>query len=292
MQTRIARVPGLRPWMAAIALVLLAAVAGCSALQMFYQRLDWYVSWRVAQYVDLRPAQQAQLELGFQRLWQWHRQHELPIYAGELRALAATAEAPLSPARIDEVSARSRRHWETLATRALPGFCSLLATLDEEQVGDILARIDHEIGEFSDRYVEVAQSKRRRESVRRQRKQIERWIGRLNPRQEQLLERWSRERDDLVTDWLRYRQQWRSQFGQVLALRRTAQACPMLAPLVVKPQSLLDAGLKARSDANEQRWRRLLADISAASNPQQRAHVQRRLQETISQIEQLVRRSA
>lgn len=275
-----------------LSLLLALALAACNSFSLFYQNLDRYVAWRVERYVNLRPEQQRQLQQEFARLWQWHRQHLLPVYARELRQVAGALQAPLPAEEITAYLQRAQQHWEMLARQALPATCSLLRSLDQRQVDELLARLDRDNLRYFRRHVAPESDERRLALAGRQQASIERWLGPLSDPQEALLRRWARERDDLAPAWLDFRRQWRHRFGEALAQRQAPQACALLEPLLVRPLTLMEPELDLRSELNRRRWVRLLASLLAGMSPQQVNHVQRRLYDTATQLEQLVRTSA
>lgn len=277
---------------ALLCLVLALLLAGCNLFTLFYENMDRYVSWRVARYVTLRPEQQRLLDQEFARLWSWHRRHQLPLYAMDLRRLATALQGPVDAGDVTSYVQRAEEHWQVLAREALPGVCQVLGTLDDRQIRELLKGLDRDNTRFYERHVEPPAARRRVRVEERHQRAIERWIGPLTTPQLDLLQRWSGERDDLAGSWLAFRLQWRQHFAEALAQRRQPGACARLEPLLVRPLALMDDELGVRAELSGRRWSRMIAALVAAMDPQQHRVAQQRLRDFATRLEQLVRTSA
>ena len=72
-------------------LLLVALVAGCSALRLSYSQADTLLAWRANEYFDLNPLQRDDLNERLERLHAWHRYEQLPDYAAFTSAAIARA---------------------------------------------------------------------------------------------------------------------------------------------------------------------------------------------------------
>lgn len=280
---------GITRWLGLAAAVLLA---GCTAVGLAYQRLDWYAAWRIDRYVSLNSVQKAQRQEAVARFWDWHRTHELPRYARDLREIASVLDRPASPEVVRAYVERSEAYWRSATAQTLPDLCAVMQSLDARQAAQVLTRIDEDNREFAEKYVEAPEAERRRDTGKRLAKSIRRWTGPLNERQEALLSRWAQERRDIAPDWLDYRRQWRQQFAQALSQRQAPGMCARFEPLMVRPLDQMEAGLEAQRRANERRWMRLIADIVAAMDAEQREHARHKLGDLARELEEMSRARA
>ena len=73
-------------------LLLCLLLTGC-ATRVIYYWLDSAIVWQLDDYFSLDRSQKKLLDQEVKGLMAWHRQHELPIYARDLDALAKAAVA-------------------------------------------------------------------------------------------------------------------------------------------------------------------------------------------------------
>lgn len=277
------------------ALLLLATLllAGCTtAFGLLYQRLDWYAAWRMDRYVSLTSEQKAQRSAAIERFWEWHRRSELPRYARELREIVAALDRPAAPEAVQAHVERGEAHWRTAVSRAMPGLCAVLRTLDDAQAGEVLARIDRDNAEFAEEYVEPPERERRRNTAKRLARSIKRWTGSINPQQAALLQAWAQERHDIAAAWLDSRNRWRAAFAQALTRRREAGSCASFEELIARPlevREVMQQPFDQQRLDNERRWTRVIAAIVATMDPEQREHARRELLDLARQLDELAR---
>jgi hypothetical protein len=204
----------MRKIIAAVAALLLA---GC-ATKLFYERLDFFIGWRLGDYVTLKQEQNLQFKGAFAQLWKWHRTHELPLYAQDLREMARTLDGrAITASQVAERSARFQAHWERLMEQSVNSMCDLTKSLDDAQAREILEGVDDDIADFRKEYVEPSEKDLRRKAQKRTAKWIKRWTGPLNDTQENLLEGWGQQRRSIGAAWLEQRKKlWSHLIAQVI----------------------------------------------------------------------------
>ncbi len=281
----------LRPPVLIFAALTVLGSAACSTPSLVYQRLDWFAGWRLNDYVTLNPEQKAQFKRDFGELWRWHRDQELPVYASDLRELAAALDSSVNPAQIADYSGRFRDHWKRSMARAVPGLCQVVQSFDDSQVREILDQVDEDTEQYRKDSVEPSTQELKRKSEQRMGKWIKRWNGPLNLRQKELLKRWAAQRRDTAPDWLEYRQQWREQFEQALNERRSSARCEPFEVLFARPADLRNEHLLASMAHNEKLWQEFIANVIAVAEPRQRQHAQRQTREFADQLVQLAETS-
>ncbi len=268
-------------------LLLLAGLAGCSALKFGYNRADWLASWELAHFVDLQREQKQLFDERFRDLWRWHRSTQLALYASDLRTLAAALDQPLSAEQVEQVLKQTQGHVDRTVEQALPDTARVLQTLDDKQVQTLLAEMAERRGERAADRAELTEEERRAEGLKRMQRGLKRWIGSLTREQERRLKGWSRERVDSTALWQRYEETWAAVFAEVLARRRDPDFPARLATLFD------DAGVAGYDEVErvEQRnraaWVALMADLSAGLESRQRERLRRQIGDLAGELEEL-----
>jgi hypothetical protein len=269
-----------------IALAALA-LAAC-ATKMVYQRLDFFIGWRLNDYVTLNDAQQREFKRTFGELWQWHRTHELPQYAQDLRELARGIDrSVVTPDQVVERSARFEAHWARLMDKAVTDMCPIVRTLDDAQAREIIEGVDDDLDDFRKEYVEPSEKDLRRKSQKRTGKWIKRWTGPLNDTQESFLDIWGERRRNIGAAWFEQRRKWRDRFELALSQRASSPDCAIFRPLFVTPRAGIDEAFARDLEFNEQQWNELIAQVIGSLDAPQQQRVRDELEEFAGQLEQL-----
>lgn len=275
-------------------IVLLSALllAGCSSFGIVYPRMDWVLGWRFDKYADLNPEQKTLRGQEIARFLQWHRREELPVYARELRRIAAALDHPVTLQQVEQEGRRAEQLWARVAAQAGPGFCRVLRTLDDRQAQQVLEKLDEEQREHAEKFVEPPAERRRRDEEKRVAKSVKRWIGSLNARQESAIREWIERPDDLAVFWQQQRAAWRGRFAEALEQRHAPDACAAFDALLDWPTAALPPEPRRRVAASEARRYRMYAEVIAAMDATQRSHAQRELLELAEEMEKLAASSA
>lgn len=266
---------------------LLLTLAGCSTgIRLAYQNLDRLALWKLGDYVSLDNTQKAAFRREFGALKAWHRNTQLPLYAADLRALATAFEQDPAPREalergLTQTETHARRTWE----QAQPAAAVLLASLRDEQIAAFAKRARERIDDHESEHDGEKPADRRKRWLRDQRESLERWTGRLNDRQKQLLEAgWERRAPDLQTPEQRKAQRLADveQFVAILATRHQPG-------LIERLGANGDEREQTRRESDEARDRTLLIELLQACDDAQRQRVRERLRELADDFEALAR---
>lgn len=270
----------------AVAALLLA---GCSATQLAYNRIDILARWQLDHYVTLRQDQRQRFDQDFAVLWTWHRRQALPQYARELRELAGRVDSVPERAELERWSARYGELWATLLEHAAPVGCGLGPGLDETQVQTLLAGADKDLQKFAAKKVSPPESEQRARTERELVKNMNSWLGGLKPEQRQLLQRWNAGRPLTAAAWLDFRRRWRTALEEALAHRQQADFCPRLQTLLVDGDTLWTPEQRTLFAANRTAWIDLLMALAPSLDAEQRQHLRRRLLQLADEFDELSR---
>ncbi|WP_428380653.1 DUF6279 family lipoprotein [Nevskia ramosa] len=264
---------------------LLLALAGCSTgLRLAYQNLDRLALWTLDDYVSLDKAQKAAFRREFGTLQSWHRSTQLPLYSADLRSLAAAFEQDPAPREaLERAMSQIEAHGERLWQQAQPATAGLLASLRDEQIDEFSKRTRERIDDEEADRADEKPTERRKRWLREQRENLERWTGRLNDRQKQLLEAgWERRVPSLLSPEQRKAQRLATfeEFVTVLATRHEPG-------LIDRLNANGDEREQERSARDSARDRSLLIELLQACDAPQRQHVRERVLELADDFDAL-----
>jgi len=268
--------------------VIATLFAAACATKLIYQRLDTLIGWRLNDYVTLDDQQRRDFKRAFADLWKWHRTHELPKYAQDLREIARELDGrAISAEEVGARSAQFQAHWSRLMDEAVTRMCPIVRTLSDKQAQEILDGVDDNLSDFRKEYVDPDEKELRSKSAKRTGKWIKRWTGPLNDVQEALLRTWGEKRLSLGAEWLAQRQHWRGELAKALAQRRDSPDCDGFRPLFVEPRKGVKDGFARDLAHNEKLWNELIAEVIADMDDRQRARTRDEIGDFAGQLEQL-----
>ncbi|WP_100639968.1 DUF6279 family lipoprotein [Marinobacter salexigens] len=242
---------------AALLLVLILVVTGCSSTRLAYRYADWGIVWWVEDFITLTTAQKQQLNADIDELRQWHCSTELPRYQAwlhDLRSELATGKP--GPADI-------RRHQDQLLTllpplmrQITPGAVRLLSSLNDEQVRELAENMAENHREMEEEFLAgdaetIAQARAERTEER-----AERWLGSLNATQKSLINDWSESRKGQTEIWLAGRRNWQKALLNALENRNEPGFGATVTELINNPEA-------GRGDAYAKRMDDSMAAMSS-----------------------------
>jgi hypothetical protein len=265
----------------ALLLCVLVGLAGCS-LRVSYPFMDWWLGWKVRDYISLDQTQQQRLESTLTQFQRWHQHTQLPLYAADLLALHKRLQQPqvLTPAELQTYSQQSEAHWLTSLDYVLPEVRAMFMTISpvqwQEFTQAVLERSEEELEPFLESTPEKA-SKLRQQRLE---KSAKTWIGPLSEEQQHLIVDWSEAMTDLAVIRRLEQQRWIEQANQLYQQRHTlseAAVQAQLRRLMAEESSFwLPEHQRLRED-NRQRSRQLVCELHASLSDKQKRHLLRRL---------------
>jgi hypothetical protein len=279
-----------RPLFRLLALLLaLLLLPACSAVRVAYNQADNLLAWMAHDYFDLEPLQKQEFNTRIDALLAWHRAEQLPDYArflGEIKKRTErTATRDDALWLLDGAKARYR----VLAAKGTPDAVDILASLTPENIKALQKQFDKVNKKFSDEYkLTATQEERRRARLERTLKRIREWTGPLTPAQEARITALN----DTIpyTDHLRQqdRQRRQKEFLALLEHRANkAEFARLLRPWLADWEAGRPAAMQAALDEGYEKRILLYLEVEHSLSPQQRAHVQRKLQGYIEDIHAL-----
>lgn len=263
---------------AALALIASGLLAGCTAPKLVYDQLDVLLPWYFRDYVDLDTGQRQQLRRSVDTLLAWHRESEMGRYAAFFRELERDAAVPLGRERLGSARLELESFWDDAMRQLAPDAAALLSSLDDGQVQALFERIELKDQQEAEEALARSDAERRSRREKTLRKQLERWVGRLDASQRALVADCAASLQADPAGWFASRRAWQAALRQALAVRDDLPAfTSRLERLLADGESFWDPAYRARFQADRERVLQLLADVDASLSPDQRVKLRERL---------------
>ncbi len=276
-------------WLALLLAVLLLA-SGCSTIRIVYNQADIILSWMAHDYFDLDTAQRQDFNARLDPLLAWHRREQLPEYIQFLGDIKKRSERPVT--RDDAVwmveSAKAR--YRAIVAKGTPDAVDVLTTLTPHNIQALEKSFAKANQKFAREHkLSGTHDERRKARLERDLKRIREWAGTLTHAQE---ERIAALNDALpYTDHVRHqdRQRRQKEFIALLNLRTNkSEFARTLGPWLADWEKGRAPEVQhALNDNYEKRVAHYL-EVDRMLTPQQRGHLQQKIQSYIDDLSALV----
>jgi hypothetical protein len=265
----------------------LAALLALSCTRLAYDNATPMLTWIVDGYVDLHHEQRDWLRARLDRAMQWHRATELPEYRAFLQGIADHADRPFTEAEIEQAWIKLRADYDRVVEHVLPDAAEFFAALDERQVANLERKFADDQRKLAKEMTEATAEKRRGRGMRRTVEGVEEWTGRLDDPQRAIVAAREAALPEATEERLAdraYRQQ------ETMVLVRTKDRAKIVAGLrrlLVDTDSWRAPGYRAKIRSRNAATFHMLAELSKTLSPEQRAHLKRRVQDYVTDIDKL-----
>jgi len=209
-----------------IVFILLAifVLSGCST-KFAYNNLSWLVYWYVDDYIEFTDEQEAIFDEKFREWLIWHREKEMPKYASHLDELIQDINnQQLSIERLEYHQDKARDHWTRLRGQIAPELVDMSHLLSDEQVVYLFAALERdneeEIEEYQER-ISMSDDERRKSWIKRNEKNMSRWLGRLNEEQKSYISNSYGAFSSTSEYWIDYKETYQSELRTLFVNRDT-----------------------------------------------------------------------
>lgn len=264
-------------------------LSGCSS-KFAYNNIDWLMYWYIDDYIDLDRQQKSSLEPKVQQWLVWHRSEQLQQYAAQLQTLKQQiSEGVVTPGQWLAHMEGAKQHWVSLRDEVSPGLVSLAPQLSDEQIDSLFDALEEKNRDrIEDREGQTAQQRlaMQIEDIQQQAKEF---IGRLTPKQYQLVEEYAQRFESSFEDWISYRRNiQRDTRILMLEHRHEVDFQPKLLEVMLQPENYQDTAFRQKSAFNSQVYSELLAALSQSLSKKQRTKAIKELQGIIDDINDLI----
>jgi len=256
------------------AVLLLALVAGCSAVEFAYNNADTWLRWQADRYFDLEGAQADDFNARLSGFLAWHRAQALPRYAR--LADEAGARFERGATREDLVWGYDAIREEARAAlrRAGAGLGDFLDRLAPAQIARLERGFAEDNRKFAERWLAGTPAERRARRFKRLAHELQDWLGGLSDAQLERVREFN-ERAPLNAE-LRDRERRRLQ-AELLAMLRARDSAPRLADWAAHWDRGREPAFAAANRAYLEGFFTMLATLERSLSADQRRHIVRRL---------------
>lgn len=240
--------------------------------------MDWLVYWYIDDYIELTDQQEDVVDAKLTSWLAWHKRSEIPKYIAHLNELSKDIKyQQLSLTRMDYHQQKSAAHWLRLKAHIIPDLVEMAPMLSKEQVASMFNEIDklnkEEVEEREERLAKSPE-KQKKESIKRNKKNLQRWLGKLSTEQEKLIENMYGEYHSTGELWLQYKIKYQAELkvlfdgegrGDVFKLKLEA--------LLMTPEIYRSELLNQKNVENGNIYKTFLLAIDALSTEKQRLHL-------------------
>jgi hypothetical protein len=280
----------LRFTLLALAFSLLSLLTGgCSTIRVVYNQADTVLAWMANDYFDLDAAQKQDFHTRIDRLLKWHRHDQLPEYARWLDEIKKRTQRPVARDDAYWLIENAKTRYRVIAQQGAVDAADMLATLTPDNIRALERKFDKVNQKFAGEYKLTGTPQvRRKERLDRTLKRIRDWTGPLTDAQQARIAALNETVPD--TDHLRHQERQRRQ-KEFLALLNTrhnkAEFARTLAPWLADwEKGQPPEAHQALNDGNEKRIS-LYLEVERMLTPQQRAHLQQKIQSYIDDLHAL-----
>lgn len=270
-------------------LAVLVLVGACSS-SFLYNKIDWLIVWKIQSYVSLSNAQEQSLKTDIQAHLDQVRENDLPRVAELLdRTARDIAAGVVTPEMIDARYAEVFGRYDEFMLGIVPLSERFLQGLSSEQVEELSESFDETNDEMYEEYSGRTSAEREKNRNKAAIKGTERFTGRLEEEQRQLIRDSLTRMEDASEEWIGYQREWQQRFRQLIISRPEGQAyTDELTQLFVYPGSLHSAEYKRRVEANRVIFNAMLAELLTGLSADQRDHMVKKLHGYAELINKLV----
>lgn len=250
---------------------LFLAFTACST-NFFYERIDWFVVWRVNGYVSLNEQQKATLKADVNERLQYIRVNDLPRISRLLRKTAMDVNSGY--VTVDMIDARYNEmleEFDRFMLGIVPLSLRLLRSLDEEQVAELFENLDELNDEMYEEYSGRTSEEREKNRNKSAIKSTQRWTGRLSDDQRALITDALARMEDSSEQWIAYQREWQLRFRTLIETRPPEDEYrEQLTRLFVYPRSFHSPEYRVIVDSNRAILNDMMAELFTNLSDKQR----------------------
>ena len=277
-----------------LALLILIALQGCSAIKLGYQQLPTLSYWWLDSTVSFSSAQTPAAKEAIDKLYQWHRREELAGYGEVLQRIGQLSTGPLQAEQVCSVSTDVQARLDVLMRQAVVQAAPVVLALGPRQLSHIARQWESKNEDWEKEWLQGDAQARLERRLDKAVNRFNSFYGELNPAQISLLKA-QLAQSPWTAEWGR-RDRQRRQQDLLSTLQRVAQSG--MTPAQAEAQlwgvwqrwlAPTDAAQRNVLQSLSQRACENLAQLHNTTTPEQRVRVARRLRAYERDIQDLTR---
>ncbi|WP_353302034.1 DUF6279 family lipoprotein [Sessilibacter corallicola] len=168
--------------------ILCLSLTSCSQTKLAYGFLDNWIRWQVNDYVDLNKDQSKVLKSASKDFHRWHRENELVRYSSFIEeTISQLDQSEINTGDVESVLDQVQQLWDTSAQQLQKPTISIVSTLSEEQVQNILATLEEQEKDNLKDIEETTFEERQEKRIKGAQKFFAKYLGKLNDEQKQII---------------------------------------------------------------------------------------------------------
>lgn len=252
-------------------------LSGCST-KFVYKNFDWLVYWYVDDFIELSNEQELLFDEKLVAWLEWHKTVEVPKYIAHLDELSEDIRMKqISLDKMDYHQQKAAEHWTRLKERIIPDLVEMAPTLSSEQVESMFKEIDEinkEEAKEREEFLAKSPEQRTEKSIKRNNKNVERWLGDMTAEQESLIENTHGQYHSNGELWLEYRIRYQAELRSLFnEPDRGDKFKAELQKLLMHPEEYRSTSLNQRNVENSLKYKEFLLNVDALATEQQRMHL-------------------
>jgi hypothetical protein len=258
-------------------LITVSGISGCSVAKTAYNQFDWLMTYYLAKHFDLDKEQKSELRVMVDRNLDWHRETQLPLYSEYLYGLEASLDEPVTEEQLRASYGQVLDFWDSAMLHIVPDAQAFLSNLNDEQVEQMVVRMEENNQEMYEKYSGVTPEERQASRDKNTIKGVERVIGKLNKEQKLYISDSLSEMEDATEDWVDNRRRWQRAFVELVQERPTEDEYrERLTDLYVYPRRYDEPEFQEVVDRNLDKSLELMTGVLNSLTPKQRKKAQKR----------------
>jgi len=272
-----------------VVLLLLALLVSSCTTRFFYDRIDWFIVWKVGDFVSLDTEQRETLQSDIQQRLDVLRVNEFPELAALLEQTARDVEAGgVTAELIDDRYVQMLEAYDRFMLGVVPLTRRFLSDLSDEQVQELFASFEEVNAEMYEEYSGRTATEREKNRNRSAIKGMQEYTGRLNEEQREIIRAGLARMEDASEQWIANQREWQVRFRQLIESRPEPQTFnDELTLLLVYPRHFHSPEYRATVDANRQIFNEMFAELLDSLSERQRARAVRKLDNYVGLLNKL-----
>jgi hypothetical protein len=272
------------------AVLLALLLSACSRIQLAYNNLDWLLPHYLGSYMPLSDNQDSLLETGVDNFLHWHCSTQVTSYAQLLREVDRRFRSDdLTRTELETFNDSVQQAWTGILRQGSPALGVILLTADETQTKELFEGFEQRNSEWLEEFEATSDEELREDYRERMSKELQRWFGELDERQEQILVVWSQQFQPLGLQGLEVRRRWQSRLRKIMKnARNDPEAFQReFAELLTNPARLRTPLYQQRLDHNREVTIDMVYSIVQQLSDEQKHHLKRQVEAVAGDFDDL-----
>ncbi|MET0029171.1 MAG: DUF6279 family lipoprotein [Candidatus Thiodiazotropha sp.] len=270
-------------------LLLVLLLSACSRIQLAYNNLDWLLPQYLGSYMPLSDDQDSMLDARVEYFLRWHCSTQVTDYAQLFRDVDRRFRSgDLTRSELETFNDRVQQAWAGILQQGSPAIGDILLTADDTQIKELFDGFEKTNREWLEEFEATSDEALRDDYRERMDEELQRWFGKLNEGQEQILVVWSREFQPLGLEGLDMRRRWQSRLREIVNDRDDPEVFQReLAELLTNPRTLRTPDYQKRLDHNRDVSIDMIYGIVQQLSDEQKRQLKRQVEAVAGDFEDL-----